>query len=414
MAKEWDKSSRISLFLVALCLALAYGIWYCYSVILVALSDDFGWTRAVLSGAFAVFAVVQGCTNPIVGYLCDRLPPPALTIFGGLLLGCSLFLDSFIQAQWQLYVYFGVLTSIAVSFCGWAPAVVQVQRRFRARLGLALGIASSGIGVGMLLVVPLCQLLIQEFGWRTAFKVLALLSSISIVFAGSYLLKQWPTRGKDKTKKYNFNFARQSRNNGAGVRFRDLKKLMSTTPFWLMVSIFFLGAVSSQTLHVHQVAYLVEHGISGIAAAWVVGTVGIASVFGKVMGGWLSDFVEREKVYIGGLVVLLVAILTIIFAATYGSLGAAYFYAVFLGIGYSATAAITPAMVSDRFDGEYFGTILGVGLFGSALGSAIGPWSAGVLFDLTGSYNISFAIAAFSACLTIMATYYARVLRLCK
>jgi MFS family permease len=410
MGKEWDKSSQISLFLVALCLALAYGVWYCYSVILVALSEDFGWSRATLSGAFAIFAVVQGCTNPVVGYLCDRVPPPALTMFGGLMLGCALFLDSFIHAQWHLYAYFGVLTSIAVSFCGWAPAVVQVQRRFRSRLGLALGIASSGIGLGMLLVVPLCQLLIQEFGWRMAFRVLALLSSISIIFAATYLLKQWRVRAQDAA--YNSITEREAGNSGGRKRFRNLTKLMCTRPFWLMISIFFLGAVSSQTLHVHQVAYLVEHGISAIAAAWVVGTVGIASVFGKTMGGWLSDFVEREKVYIGGLVVLLAAILTIVFAAAYGSIGAAYVYAVFLGIGYSATAAITPAMVSDRFDGEHFGTILGIGLFGSALGSALGPWSAGVLFDLTGSYNISFAIAAFCACLAIMATYYARVLRL--
>ena len=411
MSKEWDKTSRISLLLVALCLALAYGIWYCYSVILVALSEDFGWTRATLSGAFAIFAVVQGCTNPVVGYLCDRVPPPALTMFGGAMLGCALFLDSFIQAQWHLYVYFGVLTSIAVSFCGWAPAVVQVQRRFRSSLGLALGIASSGIGVGMLLVVPLCQLLIQEFGWRAAFRVLALLSSTSVIFAATYLLKQWPTRGQDAA--HDPTSTREVGVSSARMRFRNLTKLMCTTPFWLMVSIFFFGAVSSQTLHVHQVAYLVEHGISAIAAAWVVGTVGIASVFGKTLGGWLSDFVEREKVYIGGLVILLAAILTIVFSAAYGSIGAAYIYAVFLGIGYSATAAITPAMVSDRFDGEHFGTILGIGLFGSALGSALGPWSAGVLFDLTGSYNISFAIAAFCACLAIMATYYARVLRLC-
>ena len=90
---------------------------------------------------------------------------------------------------------------------------------------------------------------------------------------------------------------------------------------------------------------------------------------------------------------------------------AIYGYAVLLGVGYSATASLIPAMVSDRFSGPRFGAIVGVGLMGSAAGSAIGPWMAGVLFDLTGSYMLAFAIAAGSGVAAGAAGWWARVLR---
>jgi MFS family permease len=90
----------------------------------------------------------------------------------------------------------------------------------------------------------------------------------------------------------------------------------------------------------------------------------------------------------------------------------AYGFAVMLGVGYSATAALVPAMISDRFRGRHFGLILGMGLMGSAVGSALGPWLAGRLFDATGSYSIAFAIAAVCGTLAAVAGWRARALRL--
>ena len=88
-----------------------------------------------------------------------------------------------------------------------------------------------------------------------------------------------------------------------------------------------------------------------------------------------------------------------------------YTYAVMLGIGYAVTAAIMPAMVADRFHGRHFGSILGVGLFGSAAGSAFGPWMSGYLHDLTGSYTLPFSIAALTGLLACAAGALARHMR---
>jgi len=169
---------------------------------------------------------------------------------------------------------------------------------------------------------------------------------------------------------------------------------MRTQPFWLLMAMFFFGNVASQTLHVHQVAYLVDHGLAAIAAASVVGVVGLASIVGKTGGGWLSDRVEREVVYVAGIAILVASTFALLSLGTAPSRWGAYGYAILLGVGYSVTAAITPVMVSDRFSGPHYGAIVGVGLMGTAAGSALGPWMAGRMFDATGSYTVPFLIAA--------------------
>jgi len=393
---------HLSLGVIALTLAFAYGIWYSYSVILVALLHEFGWSRSVLAGAFSVFTLVHGAVNPLVGALCDRLRPLRLMAIGGAALGLALWADSYISTPWQLYLGFGVFTAVAVAAAGWIPALVLVQRDFQDRLGLALGIVSSGVGVGMLLVVPLTQLLIDAYGWRTAFRVLAAICVLWIVPSSLFLLRQAPARRPAPQPTAT---AQKSPST------TTLAEAMRGTPFWLMLAAFFFGNVCSQTLHVHQVAYLVDQGVTAIIAASVVGVVGAASIVGKTGGGWLSDRVEREFVYLAGIVIMVGAVAALAALAGAPARWAIYGYAVLLGLGYSVTASLIPAMVSDRFSGPHFGAIVGVGLMGSAGGSAIGPWMAGYLFDHTGSYMLAFAIAAGCGVAAGAAGWQARVLR---
>ncbi|HSG76862.1 MAG TPA: MFS transporter [Burkholderiales bacterium] len=392
----------LSLGVIALTLALAYGVWYSYSVVLVALLKEFGWSRSVLAGAFSVFTLVHGAVNPVVGALCDRLRPMRLMAAGGVALGLALWANSAIAAPWHLYLSFGVFTAIAVAAAGWVPALVQVQRDFQDKLGLALGIVSSGVGVGMLLVVPLAQLLIDAYGWRTAFRVLGAICVLWIVPSSLYLHLRSPVRRP---------VPEPAAATAKPLPVITLAQAMRGAPFWLMLAAFFFGNLCSQTLHVHQVAYLVDQGVSALVAASVVGVIGVSSIVGKTGGGWLSDRMEREVVYVAGIAIMLAAVAALVALAGAPAAWAIYGYAVLLGVGYSATASLTPAMVSDRFGGPHFGTIVGVGLMGAAVGSALGPWMAGLLFDRTGSYMLAFAIAAGCGLAAGAAAWWARVLR---
>ncbi len=410
-----DRRRNIALGVVALSLAIAYGIWYSYSVILVALLAEFGWSRSVLAGAFSVFTLVHGGVNPLVGALCARFRPLRVMAAGGLAMGLTLFLDSFIETPLGLYLAFGVATAAAVSFGGWVPSLVFVQRNFPERLGLSVGIISSGVGVGMLLVVPLTQLLIDAFGWRVAFRVLGLIAVAWIVPSSLWLRGMMLRDQEIQTENRGQSPISVWRNSGSDPD-ATLAQAMRTQVFWLLMAMFFFGNVSSQTLHVHQVAYLVDHGLAAIAAASVVGVVGLASIVGKIGGGWLADRIEREIVYVVGIAVMVASAFALL--ALVGNEGgspsrwSAYGYAVLLGLGYSVTAAITPVIVADRFSGRRFGAIVGVGLMGTAAGSAIGPWLAGRLYDANGSYTVPFLIAAGCGVLAGLAGWRVRALKI--
>ncbi|UCF76653.1 MAG: MFS transporter, partial [Betaproteobacteria bacterium] len=129
---------HLTLGAIALTLGLTYGVWYSYSVFLVALLNEFGWSRSVLAGAFSLFTLVHGVANPVVGVLCDRIGPRRLVIFGGAALGLALYANGFVESPGRLYLGFGLVTALAVACCGWVPAVVLVQRQFMDKLGFSL------------------------------------------------------------------------------------------------------------------------------------------------------------------------------------------------------------------------------------------------------------------------------------
>jgi predicted MFS family arabinose efflux permease len=294
------------------------------------------------------------------------------------------------------------------------PSLVFVQREFPERLGLSIGIISSGVGVGMLLVVPLTQFLIDAFGWRTAFRVLGLIAVLWIV-PSSLWLRWWILRQRESQNRGQSPVRQNQEEPGSDPKPElTLRQAVRTQPFWLLWAAFFFGNVSSQTLHVHQVAYLVDHGLAAMVAASVVGMVGLASIVAKTGGGWLSDRVERELVYVAGIAIMAASAFVLLALGAAPTRWGAYGYAVLLGVGYSVTAALIPAMVSDRFSGPHFGAIVGAGLMGAAAGSALGPWLAGSLYDATGSYTLAFTIAAGCGVVAGVAGWRARMLRKAK
>jgi MFS family permease len=410
IATRTPREAYVSLGVTFVTLALAYGVWYSYSVFLVAFLREFGWSRSVLAGAFSVFMLAHGAWNPVAGWFTDRIGPRRVMTAGGVVLALGLVADSLVAQPWHLYVVFGLLTAIGVSSAGWTPAVVMVQRQFDTRLGLALGIAGSGIGAGIFLVVPLCQALIEAVGWRWAFRVLAIVCVAWIVPATTLFVRDPndPARVSAGPRPV----TSLSVATTAAVPDVTLRAALVTLPFWLIIGAKFLGNASSQTLLVHQAAYLIDHGIAAMVAASVISVVGVASIVGKTGGGWLSDHVDREVVYVLGMALLLASIVVLGGVALVPSPWTAYGYAVLIGLGYAVTASLIPAILCDRFRGAHFGAIFGVAQGGSALGGALGAWLAGRIFDVTGSYVIALVVAAAAAFAAGVAVWTARSFRI--
>ena len=393
--------SYLALAVTVVTLALAYGVWYAYSVFLVALLREFGWSRSVLAGAFSIFTLVSGGAGPVLGALADRFGPRRLILIGGVLLAGSLWADSLVTRAWHLYLTFGLLTAVGVATAGWTPAVVMVQRQWKARLGLALGIAGSGVGLGIFLVVPLCQALIDGFGWRWAFRVLAVLCALWILPATYLAIRDAPPLPRVPVAR--------SGDGHPATGEHSLQRALVNPSFRLIGLAVFLGSICSQTLHVHQAAFLVDHGLSAMTAASVISVVGASSILGKTGGGWISDHLSRELVYALGMIGMILGVGVLWLVALAPSAWLALGYAVLFGVGYSVTAFIVPAMMSDRFRGPHFGSIFGATQVASALGSALGAWLAGRIFDATGSYAIAFTLAAAAAAVAALSVWAGRM-----
>ena len=362
-------------------MALLYGLWYSYSVFLVALLKEFGWSRSVTAGAFSTFALVHAGVGPFFGPVAERLGPRRVIFAGGCVLALGLLLAAETSQPWHLYLAFGFIAAIGIGFSGYVPLVILIRGWFPTRIGTAVGIATAGISMGIATLIPVCQFLIDEVGWRWAFRLLAVAVVCWLTPASIWLLRESP----DPSTHLPRVSARAA--SQAKPSYWTLSTALRSWRFWGLGIVLFTGNIAVTMLMIHQVAYLVDHGASAMVAAAVGGIVGLTSIAGKAGWGFLMDRTLRESVYTLASASLVLSIGGLVLAGTYPLSIIPYLYAVVLGIGYAITAPITPAIASDLFKGPGFPTIFGAIHISLGLGTAGGAWAGGMVFDLTGSYT---------------------------
>jgi MFS family permease len=363
-------------------LVVTYGAWYSYSVFLVALLREFGWSRSLVSGAFSVFTLVHGAFAPAVGVLLRRVGPRAVIAGGSLFMTAGLWVTAQTTEWWHLYLGFGGIAAIGMSLTGWVPSVVLLQRWFPERVATAIGIGSAGIGVGIFALLPLAQILIDWWGWRWAYRIFGLFIAAWVVPATLLLIHDpqpsAPSAIRDSTE--------GAPPPPAARTSWTLANAMHTWRFWGVAVVYFTGCFVTQMLLIHHVAYLVDHGISPIIAATVGGLAGLVSIPAKIGWGALADRKSRELVYTIAFGAVIASIGLLVLAGWYPSSVLPYVYGVVVGLGYGVMAPVPSAVASDLYAGPSFSTIYGVLYTVMGLGLAIGTWSAGEIFDRTGSY----------------------------
>lgn len=375
-------------------MVVVYGVWYSYAVFLVALVREFDWSRSLVAGAFSVFILIHGGLGPPTGWLARRFGPRRLFLAGAVVMGIGLALTAETRAWWHLYLAFSGVTAIGMSLAGWVPAVVLIQGWFPHRFGTAMGVASAGIGVGILALTPLAQLLIDWWGWQWAFRVEALLAVGWLLPGTHWLIRDPPALAVSDPAPGG------APSTESGGRFWTLAAAVRTWRFWGVVGFYFTGNFATQMLMVHQVAYLVDHGVPTMMAATVGGAVGLVSIGGKVGWGILSDRAGRELAGTLAFGCVAAGIGALVLAGRYPASIVPFVYAALIGLGYAVLSPVFPAVASDLFAGPGFSTIYGTLYAAICLGLAAGAWSAGKIFDVTGSYAAALLIASAMALLT--------------
>jgi MFS family permease len=387
-------------------LGLTYSVMYSFSVFYVSLLEEFGWRRGEAAGVYSAFMIVAGLGALGAGALSDRFGPGRVIAGGGALLAVGLLMCSRLESLWQFYVSYGVIAALGVSLSGWTASVTMINRWFSARMGFALGIASAGIGVGIMVIVPLVQFLISTLGWREAFICLAGIAFAGLLPVGLLILRGRPedlgqqvdgtSAVAENTKAADKPSARKRMevvDSEWANREWTIGKAIRTARCWLLIVVKLMGGVATQMIFVHQVVYLVDGGYDRMLAASVVGLIGLLSVGGKVLWGWAADAIGRETTYTLGCAAMVCAVGLLWLAHVSPSPAMLYLYALVFALGYAVSAPLWPVVTSDLFAGRSFGSIYGFVSVFSGFGNALGAWLGGFVYDVTGSYTIAFGVA---------------------
>jgi OFA family oxalate/formate antiporter-like MFS transporter len=374
-----------------LVLMISWGCQFTFSIFLIPLTEHFGWTRANTAGVFSLNMLLFGVGSIFSGKLTERFGPRAVVGVGGALMGAGLILSAAIQNLWQLYFVYGVIIGLGASTT-WGPLAATVSRWFIARRGLAMGIMSLGISLGIMVIPPLSRFLITRLGWRMSFILLGLLTGL-LVIGTSLLLKKEP---KEKgLNPYLENPRRSMEENipisslAAGQNW-SLSEALVTRTFWMVFVANLFWLIGFYMVSVHLAAYGTDLGLSAMAAALAISLIGGGSIFGKLFMGFLSDRIGPQKVL---MINMFIQGLSIFGMVASGSATRIYLLAALFGFAYGGIAPQLPVLTAHFFGLSSLGSILGALIFSGAVGGAIGPLLGGKIFDLSQSYFWSFSIA---------------------
>ncbi|MFN8559883.1 MAG: MFS transporter, partial [Dehalococcoidia bacterium] len=328
------------------------------------------------------------------GRLIARYGAARVVFIGGVILAVGLATTSRVTTLWQFYLCFGIVTAVGFSASGWIGVVTLLQSWFRRTLGTATGITSAGVGIGIMALIPVTQLSIQAYGWRTTYLGMAAVA-LAVVLPVAFLLREGPlARVRPGTTASDASSDPTVIDHDWVRRPWTLSLATRTGRYWYLLAAFFLASFASNQVMAHHVAYLRAAGVAAQAAATIVGIIGLASVPAKITWGALSDRIGREGTYTIGIAFVVAAIAVLWVVPASGVIWLPFLYATLIGAGYAVSATMPPLITADLFRGAGYAAIFGGISLATSSGSGIGTWLAGYIFDRTGSYHLAFIIAA--------------------
>jgi MFS family permease len=387
---------------LTLVMAIVYGAQFSFSVFLKPLSEGFGWTRAMTSGALSTSLVVGGLLGILMGALTDKYGPRIIIIIGALLGGSGYLLISQINALWQLYLGFGILIAVSTSVA-WTPITATASRWFTEKRVLALGIVTAGITLGQMFVPLMAAYLVAGYDWRTAYIVIAVMVWVIVIPAAMPLRHSPQDMGllpDGKTAASN-----GGRTATAEVKQWSYIEALRTLPFWLLTAINVVVAATFFLTGIHIVAHATDLEIAATSAALILTFMGGANILAKFVVGPIASRISSKFALLLFLALEAVALFSFIWVTEFWMLCAV---AALFGFGFGGGAPPMAAMVAEFFGVRSVGVIMGLTGVGWAIGCAIGTFLGDYLFDISGSYNLAFLVGGGVAVTGMMLTYLLR------
>ncbi len=343
--------------------------------------------------AFTVLFLVMGVFSLVVGRIVDRYGVRTVIFAGALTIGTGFALLGLMQELWHFYLSY-VVVGIGGAAMGIPPATVAVSHWFKKRRGLAIGIMSSGLGVGgMVMAMLVGSYLIPTWSWRISYISMALLIVITIVPVSLLVIRTKPSDMglyPDGASSPAEDIARDVELADTGGR--NLRKAFASLSFWLIGVSFFLNAFCHVGVVQNQAPHLEDIGFSVATVAGVVGFVGLGSAFGKLIFGWLCDRIPAKYACAIGLALQIIGIIMLMNIELDSPSFLVWVYSIVMGMGAGSWLPTLSMITGTAFGLSSYGGILGSFLLIEHIGTATGPLVAGQIYDVTGSYSLAFII----------------------
>ena len=357
---------------------------------LLEVQDEFGWSKFAISGAFSLSQLVSGLLGPGQGWLIDRFGPRLVMRMGVAMFGLSFMLLSIADSLWMFYAVIMMLGAGA-NLAGFLTLNTSVANWFIRRRALALGLASTGLGIGGMLA-PITTWSLVTFGWRpTALGSGILVLVIALPLA--HLVRRRPEdhglQPDGRRSAPESEFEPRPRRTGVGMVDFTVGEAMRDRSFWLISAGHGIALATVFAVMVHLVPYLVETRDWGeTSAQGMFALVAIASVIGQIGGGLLGDRYSKTRISAACMLGHSAALMMLAFGG-----GSLIVEAVLLhGLSWGVRGPLMMAVRADFYGRLHFGTIMGYSVTLVMIGPLIGPASAGAMNDHFGGYTEAFAI----------------------
>lgn len=375
-----------------------------FGVFLLPIEQSLGIGHGEATSIYALAMIAIGLTGPFAGALIDRFGPRFAYALGTFVLIAAFLATSAATALWQLQLTLGVGVGLATACVGTATQGPLIGRWFKGRESTIFGVISGTAGVGALIFTPVSQVLIEAWGWRSAYQALALAVSILLLplaFLPWKRIAKGPQETGVEVEPGVGGEARQASGGHAGAAWGETVR---EPLIWRLYASHFLTCAAVFGMQVLVVAYLVDSGYPPLVAAGAFGLAGLAAAVGVVLFGWLADRVGWYGTLTGSFVATALGL---------GSLWAMSWdpqpwflalYVVTFGLSVGSRGPLIAGLVIRRFAGPVTGRVLGGLVFAFGLGSAFGSWLTGTLHEATHGYGAGFLVSC--TCLLLAFTMW--------
>lgn len=366
-------SSGFLIVTACLILLLSFGYRAGFGLFVKPITEANGWGREIISIALAVQNLFWGIIAFFAGGLADRFGNVKVVIAGTLLYALGMVLMPGVDSPWRLNASAGILVGAGIagtSFGIILPAMARAVGPERQQWALGLGTAAGSIG--QFAIVPIAQMLIDAYGWGTTLNILAGSALVMALLAMPLAPYSGRQPSAQPLKEQTVPEALQE-----AVHYRS---------FLLLVMGFFVCGFHVAFITAHMPAFITDLGFDPKVGAWSISIIGLCNVFGAYLSGIVSSRMAMR--YLLVFIYSARAVVITLFLLIPFSLISVLVFSAAMGFLWLATVPPTTGLVALMFGTRYMAMLYGVVFFGHQVGSFIGVWLGGWLYDRSGSYDM--------------------------